>query len=158
MIEKKLVKLLTKLEYTISFAESCTGGLLASSIISVNNSSKVINESFVTYSEESKMKRLGVKKETLDQFSVYSKEVAIEMAKGVASATNSTIGVGVTGVAGPSGGTKENPVGKVYFSIYDRINDKTYVFENLFNFKIRNKIRKEATKYILETIYTTLLK
>jgi PncC family amidohydrolase len=154
----ELVELLSKLNYTISFAESCTGGLLADAIIQVNNSSKVINESFVTYSEESKMNRLGVKKETLDKYTVYSEEIAIEMAKGISKATNSTIGVGVTGVAGPTGGTPLSPVGCVYFSIYNSKTNECFTYRKVFDLNSRNEIRKAITEYIIDTIHDILSK
>lgn len=99
MIENILVNKLKELNYTISFAESCTGGLLASTIINVSGSSSVIKESYVTYSEEAKMKILGVNKNTLETYTVYSKEVAIEMAKGLKKISNSNVCVSVTGIA-----------------------------------------------------------
>lgn len=99
MIENILVDKLKELNYTISFAESCTGGLLASTIINVSGSSSVIKESYVTYSEEAKMKILGVNKNTLEKYTVYSKEVALEMAKGLKKISNSNVCVSVTGIA-----------------------------------------------------------
>lgn len=89
MIENKLVEKLKEKKFKISFAESCTGGLLASSIINVSGSSSVIEESYITYSENAKMKLLDVKNETLNKYTVYSKEVALEMAKGLKNRTNS---------------------------------------------------------------------
>lgn len=156
MENHKLVQLLINKNLTISFAESCTGGLLADAIISVENSSKVLNESFVTYSEESKIKRLGVKKETLEKYTVYSKEIADEMARGVSNASSSDIGVGVTGVAGPSGGNDNCPVGCVYFSIYLKKDNKLYSFKEIFKKADRNLIRQSATSYIIDKIIEIL--
>lgn len=156
MKTKKLVQILTKKGYTISFGESCTGGLVAATIIGINNSSKIIKESYVTYAEEAKMKILGVKKETLDKYTVYSKEVAIEMAQGVSKISDSTLGVGVTGIAGPLGGTKKKPVGTVYFAIYNKITNETKVYEKIFKLKLRNHIRKSAVKFIISEILKNL--
>ena len=158
MKTKQLVTLLTEKEYTISFAESCTGGMLANEIVSINNSSKVIKESFVTYSEESKMNRLGVKESTLAKYSVYSNEVTDEMAKGIALETNSTIGIGVSGIAGPTGGDENNPVGTVYFSLYDKTNDKLFSYKKIFKIKCRNHIRRSATKWIIKETLNYLAK
>ena len=156
MKTKKLVKKLISLGYTISFAESCTGGLAVSSLIGINNSSKVIKESYVTYSEEAKMKLLGVKKDTLERHTVYSQEVAIEMAQGVANVAQSTLGVGITGIAGPLGGTKDNPVGTVYFTIYNVKENKIHNYKKVFKIKIRNHIRKAASNYIISKILEIL--
>lgn len=156
MKTKKLVHLLTKKGYTISFGESCTGGLLAAKLISVNNSSKVIKESYVTYAEQSKIKILGVNEETLSTYTVYSKEVAIEMAKGVSIISDSTLGIGVTGIAGPLGGTKDKPVGTIYFAIFNKITNETKVFNKVFKIRIRNHIRKAATKFIIAEILKSI--
>lgn len=96
MKEKILVKKLQKLNYTIASAESCTGGLFASTIINVSGSSSVINSSIVTYSNESKEKFCDVKKETIKKFNVVSEQVAIEMAKGIVNICGSNIGVSFT--------------------------------------------------------------
>ena len=98
-VEKTLVELLLKKNMTISFAESCTGGMLASTLINVSGSSNVINESYVTYSEEAKMRILGVSKETLNKYTVYSSEVAEEMAEGLKKVTQANVCASVTGKA-----------------------------------------------------------
>ena len=98
-VEKTLVELLLKNNMTISFAESCTGGMLASTLINVSGSSNVINESYVTYSEEAKMRILGVSKETLNKYTVYSSEVAEEMAEGLKKVTHANVCASVTGKA-----------------------------------------------------------
>lgn len=105
LIEKKL---------TIATAESCTGGLLSGRLINYPGISEVFMEGAVTYSNEAKMNRLGVKKETLESYGAVSSETAAEMAKGIAKTAGTNIGVSTTGVAGPGGGTKEKPVGLVY--------------------------------------------
>ncbi|MCR5461781.1 MAG: CinA family protein [bacterium] len=139
---EELVELLQKHKYTISMAESCTGGLLAACIVSVADASKVFNQSFVTYTIEAKMKYAHVKKETIDKYSVVSEEVALEMAKGVKLESNSNVGIGITGYAGPSG----DNVGLVCFGLV--INDNEYVYEMWFN-GTRNEIRAEAVEFIV---------
>lgn len=139
---EELVELLQKHKYTISMAESCTGGLLAACIVSVPDASKVFNQSFVTYTIEAKMKYAHVRKETIDKYSVVSEEVALEMAKGVKLESNSNVGIGITGYAGPSG----DNVGLVCFGLV--INDNEYVYEMWFN-GTRNEIRAEAVEFIV---------
>ena len=139
---EELVELLQKHKYTISMAESCTGGLLAACIVSVPDASKVFNQSFVTYTIEAKMKYAHVRKEIIDKYSVVSEEVALEMAKGVKLESNSNVGIGITGYAGPSG----DNVGLVCFGLV--INDNEYVYEMWFN-GTRNEIRAEAVEFIV---------
>ena len=139
---EELVELLQKHKFTISMAESCTGGLLAACIVSVPDASKVFNQSFVTYTEEAKMKYAHVKKETIDKYSVVSEEVALEMAKGVCLESNSNVGIGITGYAGPSG----DNVGLVCFGLV--INNDAYAYEMWFNGS-RNEIRAQAVEFIV---------
>ncbi len=114
MLEDVVVKLLVEKKYTLATAESCTGGLLTGRLVNVPGVSEVLKEGFITYSNEAKMKYLGVKEESLKQFGAVSAEVAKEMAIGVAQNTSSNVGLGITGIAGPDGGTPEKPVGLVY--------------------------------------------
>ena len=116
-ITKELHTLLWKNKETVSTAESCTGGNIAASLTSLPGSSSYFMGGMVVYTEESKMKFLGVKKETLDTYTVYSEEVAREMVKGVCEAFGTTYGIGVTGVAGPSGGAPEHPVGTIFIAV-----------------------------------------
>lgn len=140
--EEAVVKLLEKQNKTISFAESCTGGKLASTIINVNGSSKVLNESYITYSNEAKKRILGVSDEILEKYGAVSKECAILMAKGVRKISNSDIGVSVTGIAGDYGGTIDKPVGLTYICLSTEFEDKVYKF----NFtRERNDNRHFAT-------------
>lgn len=143
---EKLVNLLIERGYSISFAESCTGGLCASTLIEVSNASKVLNESFVTYSNLSKCKYLGVDETTIEKHGVVSTHVASEMAKGVAKISNSNIGVSTTGIAGPTGETKTKPIGMVCFGIY--INGETHTFTQYFGNIGRNNVREESVKFI----------
>ncbi|MCR5082861.1 MAG: competence/damage-inducible protein A [Parasporobacterium sp.] len=117
-LEAAVVKLLKANKLHIACAESCTGGMLASTIINVPGSSDIINESFVTYSNEAKEKRLGVSHDVLEKCGAVSEEVASKMAEGVALVSAADIGIGITGIAGPDGGTKDKPVGLVYIGLY----------------------------------------
>ncbi len=139
---EELVDLLQKHKYTISMAESCTGGLLAACIVSVPDASKVFNQSFVTYTEEAKMKYAHVKEETIKKYGVVSEEVAVEMAKGVVKESNSNVGIGITGYAGPTG----DNVGLVCFGL--AINNDSYAYEMWFKGS-RNEIRAEAVEFII---------
>ncbi len=112
-----VVKLLLEKHLTFSAAESCTGGLVSAAITSVSGSSEVYNEGICTYANSAKMKYLGVKEETLRKFGAVSENTAYEMATGMRKAANADIAVSVTGIAGPTGGTKEKPVGTVYGGI-----------------------------------------
>lgn len=113
-LEETAVRLLKEKEYTVSTAESCTGGLLAGRIINVSGASDVINVGFITYANEAKMKYLGVSSETLKDHGAVSRECAKEMALGVTKQMNADVGLATTGIAGPDGGTVEKPVGLVY--------------------------------------------
>ena len=139
---EELVDLLRRKNMTISMAESCTGGLLAACIVSVPDASKVFNQSFVTYTEEAKMKYAHVKKETIQKYGVVSEEVAYEMAVGVKKESNSNVGIGITGYAGPSG----DNVGLVCFGL--AINNEAYAYEMWFKGS-RNDIRAEAVEFIV---------
>ena len=116
-LNEKVVKMLAERKMTVSAAESCTGGLFAALITNVSGASEVLNESFVTYANSAKMKYLGVKGETLEKHGAVSYETAFEMAEGLRKNTGADVTVGITGIAGPTGGTKEKPVGLVYVGI-----------------------------------------
>ena len=113
----KVVKLLTKKKLTVSFAESCTGGLLASTITSISGSSKVFNMGLVTYSNNAKVKLLKVPKKTITKYGAVSYETCLSMVKNLSKISKSNISISITGVAGPNGGTKEKPVGLVYIGL-----------------------------------------
>ena len=110
-LEERLVKMLLDRNEKVSTAESCTGGMVSSHLINYPGISSVFMEGCVTYSNEAKMKSLGVKKETLDKFGAVSEETAREMAEGIAKRHNTNIGLSTTGIAGPEGGSEEKPVG-----------------------------------------------
>lgn len=140
-LEEVVGEMLVEKNMTISTAESCTGGLVAGTLINYGGISKVFMEGAVTYSNEAKMKRLGVKKETLDKFGAVSHECAEEMAFGIAKNANTRIGISTTGIAGPLGGTEDKPVGLVYVGLC--IDGVTKVKK--FNFKAdRQGVRKRT--------------
>lgn len=117
-ISERVVNALIKHGLHISFAESCTGGLAAARIVDVPNASYVLDASFVTYAECAKVKFVNVAEESIAEHGVVSECVALSMAKGAAAAANAEIGVGISGIAGPSGGSLEKPVGTVCFGFY----------------------------------------
>lgn len=117
-LETEVAELLISKGLTVSTAESCTGGLLAGKLINYPGISSVYMEGAITYSNEAKMKRLGVRKETLEKFGAVSSQTAGEMAEGIARGSGTQVGISITGTAGPSGGTPEKPVGLVYLGLY----------------------------------------
>lgn len=147
--------LLEKKYHTISVAESCTGGLISSMIVSCPGASHSFIEGAVTYSNRSKIKRLGVKTATIERYGSVSKEVAAEMAEGIARTSGTDIGISTTGIAGPEGGSEEKPVGLVYIGIY--IDGKTRV-QKLNLTGNREKIRSRAAFYALDILRRELLK
>lgn len=153
-IEDEVAKILVKNNLTISVAESCTGGMVSSSLINYPGISSVFMEGCVTYSNEAKMKSLNVKEETLNSVGAVSEQCAKEMAEGVAARHNTNIGLSTTGIAGPEGGSEEKPVGLVYMGI--KINDKTIVKKYIFNGD-RQQIRYRACKTLLNDLRLELL-
>lgn len=149
-----LVEKLISLNYKIATAESCTGGLLASSIVEVANASKVFDMSFVTYSNESKIDLLGVNPTTIETYGVVSEEVVREMAKGVALKSNSDVGVGISGIAGPTGATKNKPIGMVCFGFY--IAGKLYSVTKEFGEIGRNNVRNESVRFAIDFLLNNL--
>lgn len=138
---------------SIATAESCTGGLLCGRLVNYPGISKCLVEGIVTYSNDSKMNRIGVKKETLENFGAVSEETALEMAKGVAKTSGSDIGISTTGIAGPSGGTDEKPVGLVYIGYY--IQGKSFAKRFVFpgnRESIRNRTVTVALDYLRKNL------
>ena len=150
----KIVKLLIKKKLTVSFAESCTGGLLASSITSISGSSKVFNMGLVTYSNNAKVKLLQVPKKTITKYGAVSYETCLSMVKNLSKISRSNISISITGVAGPNGGTKEKPVGLVYVGL--KKGSKTIIKKNLFKSKKRVSIQKATVNQALKMILNTL--
>ena len=150
----KIVNLLTKKKLTVSFAESCTGGLLASSITSISGSSKVFNMGLVTYSNNAKVKLLKVPKKTITKYGAVSYETCLSMVKNLSKISRSNISISITGVAGPNGGTKEKPVGLVYIGL--KKGSKTIIKKNLFKSKKRVSIQKATVNQALKMILNIL--
>ena len=150
----KIVELLTKKKLTVSFAESCTGGLLASSITSISGSSKVFNMGLVTYSNNAKVKLLKVSKNTITKYGAVSYETCLSMVKNLSKISKSNISISITGVAGPNGGTKEKPVGLVYIGL--KKGSKTIIKKNLFKSKNRVTIQKATVNQALRMILNIL--
>ena len=150
----KIVKLLTKKKLTLSFAESCTGGLLASSITSISGSSKVFNMGLVTYSNNAKVKLLQVPKKTITKYGAVSFETCLSMVKNLSKISKANISISITGVAGPNGGSKAKPVGLVYIGL--KKGSKIIVKKNLFKSKKRISIQKATAKQALKMILNIL--
>ncbi|MBO4900569.1 MAG: competence/damage-inducible protein A [Lachnospiraceae bacterium] len=152
-LEEAVVKLLKKRGLTITFAESCTGGLLSGRVVGVPGVSDVYKTGFVTYSNKAKHKLLGVSKKTLKKFGAVSEECAYEMAFGAAKAAEADVAVAITGIAGPDGGTEEKPVGTVYIGCC--INGEASV--KRFNFSgNREKIRDNSVSAALRMLHSEL--
>lgn len=153
-IEAVVSKMLVEKNLTISTAESCTGGLVSSTLINYPGISSVFMEGCVTYSNESKISRLGVNPSTLKVHGAVSEETAKEMAEGIAKHLGTNVAISTTGIAGPDGGSHDKPVGLVYIGIY--INGKTTVNKYIFNGN-RQEIRFRATKNALNDLRLRLL-
>lgn len=149
-LEERVVTLLQKKGFHISFAESCTGGLCSARLVSVANASAVFDAGVVTYANEAKVKYLGVKPETIEQYGVVSEPVAGQMAEGVAKAQNAQVGVGISGIAGPTGGSAEKPVGMVCFGFF--VDGELMTVTKHFGNLGRNVVREAATEFVFETL------
>ena len=147
---QKVVKLLTKKKFKISFAESCTGGLLSSATTSISDSSKVFTLGLVTYSNQSKINTLKVPKKTIMKHGAVSYETCLSMVKNLYKISKTNISVSITGVAGPKGGSKQKPVGLVYIGI--KKGNKTLVKKYLFKNKKRIFIQRSAVNKALNLI------
>ena len=151
---KKIVNLLKRKKLKISFAESCTGGLLSSSITSVSGSSKVFTLGVVTYSNQSKIKVLKVPKNIIRKYGSVSEQVCLAMVKNVSQIGRTNMSTAITGIAGPSGGTKIKPVGLVYIGI--KKGSRTEVKKYLFKNKGRSYIQRAAVNKSLGLILSFL--
>lgn len=149
MTEHKLLELLGKYHLKIATAESCTGGLVAGILCDISGISAFFEEGFITYSENAKIKNLGVLPETIENYGVVSCETAEEMAKGAANRANADCAVATTGIAGPTGGTKDTPVGTVCFAcvVKDQVFSSRMIFEGN-----RMEVRMQAAVYAIEML------
>jgi len=153
-ISHKIIKLLKNKKIKISFAESCTGGMLSSAITSVSGSSKVFNLGLVTYSNESKIKVLKISKKFIIKYGSVSEQVCRAMVKSVSKIGKTKISISVTGIAGPKGGTKKKPVGLVYVGI--KKGNKIIIKKFLFKNKGRSYIQRTTVNKCLGLVLSTL--
>ena len=149
-LSQKIVRLLKKKRLNVSFAESCTGGLLSSSITSISGSSKVFSLGLITYSNQSKINILKVPKKTIIKNGAVSYETCLSMVKNLNKISKTNISVSITGIAGPKGGTKKKPVGLVYVGI--KKGSKTLVKKYLFKNKKRISIQRATVNKGLNLI------
>ena len=147
---KNLVKILTKKKLKIAFAESCTGGMLASEITSVSGASKVFGIGLVTYSNQAKITVLKVNKNIIQKYGAVSAECCEAMVRNLSKISKAQINVSITGIAGPNGGTKKKPVGLVYIGI--KKNNKIFITKNVFKEKSRKAIQKSTIKKTFKII------
>ncbi len=150
---KELVELLISKNLKISAAESCTGGLFTKLITDIAGSSAVLDASVVTYANSAKVSFLGVSQADIDKYGVVSKAIACQMAEGIARLTNSDIGVGITGIAGPGGGSENKPVGLVWTAVC--YGGKTLPCELKLSGK-REEIRLETCKKVMDNIMAVI--
>ena len=154
MLNEEVVKKLIKKKIKISFAESCTGGMLSKSITSISGSSKIFQLGLVTYSNYSKINILKIPKKSIKKYGAVSKNVCFIMAKNVSKISKTNMSASITGIAGPSGGTKNKPVGLVFIGIKrgNRININRFLFKN----KGRKFIQKSAVNKCLKLILSAI--
>ena len=147
---KDLVKILTKKKLKIAFAESCTGGMLASEITSISGASKVFGLGLITYSNQAKINILKINRNIIQKYGAVSPECCEIMVKNLAKISNAQINISITGIAGPKGGTKIKPVGLVYIGI--KKNSRLLITKNIFKQKNRKAIQKATIKRTLKII------
>ena len=149
-----IVKKLNKKKLKISFAESCTGGMLASKITSISGASKVFGLGLVTYSNKAKISVLKVNKSIIQKYGAVSSQCCEAMVKNLAKISKAQINVSITGIAGPNGGTKSKPIGLVYIGVKNK--NKILITKNIFKQKSRKAIQNATVKRTLEIIRSTI--
>ena len=147
---KSLVRLLTKKKLKLSIAESCTGGLFASSVTSISGASKIFSLGLVTYSNQAKIKILKVNKNIIKRYGAVSHQCCLAMVNNLSKISKAHINVSITGIAGPKGGTKQKPVGLVYIGI--KKGKKVLINRCLFKSKKRSSIQKATVKKTLNLV------
>ena len=154
LLSKKITNKLIKKKLTISVAESCTGGMLSSTITSVSGSSKVFNLGVVVYSNKSKINVLKISKKIIKKYGAVSKQVCLLMVKNLSKISKTNISISITGIAGPKGGTNKKPVGLVYVGIKkgQKIQVKKYLFKNKDRFYIQKAAVNKSLKLILNSL------
>ena len=148
------VKILTKKKLKISFAESCTGGLLTSSITSISGASKIFDLGLITYSNQAKIKILKVNKNIIKKYGAVSHQCCYAMVKNLSKISKANINVSITGIAGPKGGTKQKPIGLVYIGVKkgNKIEINKYLFKSKKRLSIQKATVKKATDLVLRII------
>jgi nicotinamide-nucleotide amidase len=154
MLEKTIGNLLRERGWTLSIAESCTGGLVCDRITNISGSSDYFMGGMVTYSNESKAEHLGISLDFIKRYGAVSPQVARKMAQGVRKAFNTTFGLSTTGVAGPTGGTKRSPIGRVFIGFAD--GRRSWVRREDLKGS-RRDIKEQAAEKALQFFYETLI-
>ena len=154
LLAKKIVEILIKKKLTISFAESCTGGMVSSSITAIRGSSSIFTLGLVVYSNKSKISVLNISKSILKKYGAVSEQICLAMVKNLSKISKTNLSLSTTGIAGPDGGTRKKPVGLVYLGIKrgNKINVTKYLFKN----KGRAYIQKATVDKSLELILSTI--
>ena len=147
---KNLIRLLIKKKLKISFVESCTGGLLASTITSFSGASKIFNLGLITYSNQAKIKILKVNKNIIRKYGAVSHECCSAMVKNLSKISRASINISITGIAGPKGGTRQKPVGLVFIGV--KKGNKIWINKCLFKNKRRSSIRRATVRKALNLI------
>ena len=157
-LNKKIVSQLTKKKLRLAIAESCTGGMLSSSITSVNGASKVFTLGLVTYSNQAKINTLKVSKKIIQKHGSVSMQCCLAMINNLSKISKSNVCVSITGIAGPGGGSKQKPVGTVYFSIYKKISNEIEInnYKKNFNFKNRITIQNKSNEFLLQQLINVI--
>ncbi len=153
LLAQQVVQLYTFKKLRVATAESCTGGLVAASLTSIPGASAIFERGFITYSNDAKVEELGVDPSLIDEFGAVSEPVALAMAHGARSIAKADIGLSITGVAGPGGGSVDKPVGLVYIGY---ATEQVQKARRLMLDGYRNDIRMHATRNALEWLYTTI--
>ena len=148
---KSLIRILTKKRLKLSVAESCTGGLLASSITSVSGASKIFNLGLITYSNQAKIKILNINKNIIKKYGAVSHECCYAMVNNLSKISKANINVSITGIAGPKGGTKQKPVGLVYIGV--KKGNKVQIKKCLFKSQKRTFIQRTTVKKALDLVF-----
>ena len=153
-ITYRVVALLKEKNWHITFAESCTGGLAAAELVSVSGASNVFEGSFITYADSAKLRLLQVEQTSVDRCGVVSEEVALQMAQGACSQMDAQVGVGISGIAGPTGATEGKPVGTVCFAFV--LPNMQYTVTRQFGDIGRNKVQQESVRFVMKMLMQLL--
>ena len=151
---KKLISLLKKKKLKISFAESCTGGLMSSTITSNAGSSNIFNLGLVTYSNKAKQKILKVPNKIIKKYGAVSVQCCLSMVNNLSKISNSHINISITGIAGPKGGTREKPVGLVFIGL--KFRGKTLINKYLFKNRSRKNFQKITVNKVIKTVLSII--